>query len=358
MVTRLIVLLVSIGISTAIPDSVSAQVTFEWATVGNAGNAADSLNDEAIPGIGSVATDYRIARYEVTNAQYTEFLDAVAATDTNHLYDERMGLDARGGITRSGSSGGYTYSTKANMGNKPVNYVSFFDAMRFVNWLHNGQPSGAQETNTTEDGVYTISDGVSETRAANARFFIPSENEWYKAAYHQPSAQGGAAGDYWLYPTTSNVQPSAATATAIGDIANPGTNVANLNTNADWNAQDGNVTTVGSAGVGSESFYGTYDQGGNVYEWTEAVIGSFRGFRGGAWGFNGVFLRSTATIQANDEPSSQDNRIGFRVASRTAGLIPTVSGWGLAAMMLLTLTAGTLLVRRRTALAGAALWTP
>ena len=93
--------------------------------------------------------------------------------------------------------------------------------MRFVNWLENGQGSGA-----TESGVYTISDGVSETRSASANFFIPSEDEWYKAAYYDPrsEAAGGPPGDdnYWLYPTQSDTAPTA--------VAPPGgANSANCN---------------------------------------------------------------------------------------------------------------------------------
>ncbi len=139
-----------------------------------------------------------------------------------------------------------------------MNYVSFFDAMRFTNWLENGQPTGGSGT---ESGVYTIGNGLNETRAPGATFFIPSEDEWYKAAYHQPAAQGGDADDYWLYPTASNSVPTIATANALGDISNPGANVANYNLGADWNGQNGNVTTVGSAGPLSASFYGTFDQG-------------------------------------------------------------------------------------------------
>ena len=60
-----------------------AQVTFDWATVGDPGNAADPLNSGSIPGIGSVANVYRIAKHEVTNDQYAEFPGAVAATSTN-----------------------------------------------------------------------------------------------------------------------------------------------------------------------------------------------------------------------------------------------------------------------------------
>ena len=73
-------------------------------------------------------------------------------------------------------------------------------------------------------------------------------------------------------PTASNSLPTIATANAVGDISNPGTRVANYNRGADWNGQDGNVTTAGSAGAGSASFYSAFDQGGNVREWNEAVM--------------------------------------------------------------------------------------
>jgi formylglycine-generating enzyme required for sulfatase activity len=292
-----------------------AQVTFEWNTVSYAANPEDPENSDDIPGIGSVANVYRIAKHEVTNSQYAVFLNAVADTDTNDLYNASMGSDPRGGILRSGSSGSFAYTVKADMGNKPVNFVSVFDSMRFVNWLHNGQPSGTQNASTTEDGVYAVSDGTSETRAVDAQFFIPTENEWYKAAYYQPSATGGDTDGYWLYPTASNTTPTVATANATGDVSNPGTNVANYDLGADWNGQDGNVTTVGSAGVLSESFFGTSDQGGNVWEWTETVApGPYRVLRGGSWFFTDLDLQSSA-FYGFTLPEDEYDDLGFRVAS-------------------------------------------
>ncbi|MCH8149124.1 MAG: PEP-CTERM sorting domain-containing protein, partial [Planctomycetes bacterium] len=58
-------------------DAASAQVTFDWTTVGNVGNAPDTT------GFGSVANEHRIAKHEVTNAQYAEFLNKVDAAGTN-----------------------------------------------------------------------------------------------------------------------------------------------------------------------------------------------------------------------------------------------------------------------------------
>ena len=147
-----------------------AVVTFDWAAVGNPGN-----DDDPQTGIGGVEENYRISKHEVTNSQYTEFLNAVAADDTNFLFSNHMELDTQGGIRRSGGIGNYSYAVKPGRGDNPVNFVSFFDVMRFVNWLENGQPTGNQGTGTTESGVYTIDTGTGEMRASNATFFIPSD---------------------------------------------------------------------------------------------------------------------------------------------------------------------------------------
>ena len=321
-----------------------AQITFDWATVGNPGNLPDQLstfnNPENLQ-FGAVANTYRISKYEVTNDQYAEFLNSVdpMGTNPNDIYHSEMRIDVRGGISFDArAASGSKYSTKTNMANKPVNWVSFFDAMRFTNWLENGQLT---DGSGTETGVYAISDGVSETRAPGATFFIPSEDESYKAAYHQPAVQGGDTDNYWLYPTASNSVPTIATANAVGDISNPGPNVANYESGADWNMLlDGNVTTVGSAGPFSASFYGTFDQGGNVWEWNEAVLGSsssFRGLRGGEWSVGSDGLAAAGRFDF--VPAGEGNNIGFRVAS----IVPEPGSVSLAAIGLL----GMLTMRRR-----------
>ncbi|MCC6356642.1 MAG: SUMF1/EgtB/PvdO family nonheme iron enzyme [Verrucomicrobiae bacterium] len=299
-------------------------VTIDLVTVGDPGNVSDPLNTNAVPGIGSVGYAYSIGKFEVTNTNYVEFLNAVAAFgDTYGLYNANMDSNARGGIARTGSGtlgDPYVYSSKADMGDKPVNYVSFYDAVRFVNWLENGQPTGTnQVAGVTETGSYTLfTDGGSTTnvgaRAGSATWVIPTENEWYKAAYHQPSGSGGPGDSYWLYPTQSDGVPTVGLADGTGSITNDGSNVANYNFGADWNGQDGNVTTVGSAGASSDSYYGTFDQAGNVREWNETIVsGTSRILRGGAW------LSSAANLESSDRltssPLSELSVNGFRVAA-------------------------------------------
>ncbi|MFG0327396.1 MAG: SUMF1/EgtB/PvdO family nonheme iron enzyme [Phycisphaerales bacterium JB037] len=303
-------LLAAATTASLLATSTRAQIEIEWVTVRDAGNPADAI------GFGAVGYDYRIGRHEVTNAQYAAFLNAVAASDPHGLYQDAMGTNLRGGITRTGIDGSYVYSVKANMGDKPVIFVSWYDAARFCNWMTNGQGSGS-----TELGVYTFTGTFSISAITRAfldpdaptnpnEVFIPTENEWHKAAYHHPAAQGGDADGYWRYATASNSIPAVATATIIGDVANPGPNVANYAAGAVWNGVS-NVTTAGSAGAAS--FYGAFDMSGNVSEWTEGLPGGLRDIRGGSWNTSSFELRSDASEP--EFPAVELRDLGFRVAS-------------------------------------------
>lgn len=301
--------------------------------VGNAGNGYDPASGGLL---GGVAYKYHIGATEVTNAQYVAFLNAKAASDPLALYNPNMGSNAFGGIARSGSPGSYTYVPKANMADKPVVFVSWYDSLRFINWLHNGQGSG-----DTETGAYTLLGGTPIpsneghiTRNAGATWFLPDKNEWYKAAFYQPPDQGGDADGYWLYATATNSAPTVATANAVGDIDNPGPNVVNYGDGVIWNGLTGNLTSVGSAGPLSRSFYGTYDQSGNVYEWTESVPGGatnpeIRQLRGGAYdSASESFIDSNQVISFAS--SNQNALSGFRVAT-----IPEPSSYLLGVLALL-----------------------
>lgn len=285
-------------------------VTFEWATIGSPGNA-DDIHGE---GYGGVDDTYRIGKHEVTAGQYTEFLNAVAAMDPHGLYSPAMWSNPQGcKIERlegerlhDGEIITYTYRVAPDRANRPVNYVSYVDAMRFVNWLHNGQGSG-----DTESGVYNLSDGLSETRLADAKYWIPSEDEWYKAAYYDASA-----GVYYDYATGTDSIPS--NALIEPDPGNNG-NFAQPGSTADSRVTIGPpyyLTEVGEF-ENSASPYGTFDQTGNVYEWNEAVFSSTsRGLRGGSFNYGLIFGNSLhADVRTGGSPAVGYYYVGFRVAS-------------------------------------------
>jgi formylglycine-generating enzyme required for sulfatase activity len=289
----------------------NASIAIDWVTVGNVGNAADPATGSLY---GAVGYEYQIGKYEVTNAQYAEFLNAVDPTgaNANGIYNFQMGSNLRGGITyTSGATDGAKYTIRTNMGNKPVNFVSWHDSARFTNWLHNGQGSGS-----TEAGAYTmINEFPAIIKNVGATVWLPSEDEWYKAAYYDPTPGAGGGDNYWLHATQSDTAPTVGSANATGDIFNPGANVANYLSGADWNSQNGNVTTVGSALAAN--YFGTADQGGNVWEWNDAVFeeDSFsRGLRGGSWLTNNeTLMRSSNRVFI--DPTTESHTFGFRVAS-------------------------------------------
>mgnify|MGYP006282607565 CR=1 FL=1 len=284
-------------------------ITIDLVTVGDPGNAADTTT------YGAVSETFQIMKYEFTNQQYTDFLNSVAATDTYSLYNANMGSNARGGITRSGTSGAYTYAVKSNMGNKPVNFVSWFDAARVSNWLQNG----ATGTSSTETGAYTLNGGTSgQTVVVNpgATFAIPTENQWYKAAYYKGS---GTNAGYWTYATQSNTDPTAVAATTVGTGTSGGVspvtsgNFANYGFNAAWNGQPSNVTTVGTNG--GASAYGAFDMSGNIMEWnSQSGLPLASGaIRGGDFDSFLAYDLSKASRGPNATTSENDFR-GFRLA--------------------------------------------
>ncbi|MGA2035829.1 MAG: SUMF1/EgtB/PvdO family nonheme iron enzyme [Thermoguttaceae bacterium] len=289
----------------------ASTITMDMVTVGDPGNVADTT------GYGAVGYVYEMGKYDVTTTQYTAFLNAVAKTsDPYGLYNSDMttvfpnlwGVNL--GIARSGSPGNYSYSVIGS-GNVPVVDVTWGDAARFANWLQNGQPSGPgtiEAPGTTETGAYTLSGDVSslmEARNPGATYFIPSENEWYKSAYYKG---GSTNAGYWQYPTKSNTAPS-------NVLSASGTNNANFYNNG-YTDPTNYLTPVGYF-AGSPGPYGTYDQGGDVYQWNE---GPSRGLRGGSFPFDSSNLASSTRGGTN--PTYETYYIGFRVAGSAASPEP------------------------------------
>ncbi len=270
-------------------------VEFDMLSIADMDNPADRSFGSTN---GTVRYEYNMASNEVTTDQYVEFLNAVAKSDPHSLYEVSQEPNAWWPIVRSGEDGSYSYTTKSDFGNKPMGFVAFWDAARFANWMHNGQPVGPQNEQTTEDGAYflggeTFPDNELVTRKPGAKWFLPNEVEWYKAALYDPrdTADGGPPRDdhYWRYGTMSDFAPEIAVTNAVGDVINPGPNVANMDLGAIWGRRFGNPTTVGSAE--SVSYYGLFDAAGNMWEWNDTFIrrthrhptATFRGNRGASW---------------------------------------------------------------------------
>ena len=258
--------------------------TIDFVDIGNAGNA-----DDAGAGGGSYSTPYGGVSYGYRMGTYEISQDAIEKATAGGLASVTAG---------------------AHTGNEPAARMTWFEAAAFVNWLNDQRTPGLKAYNLT--GVTSLTPwasvdawqagGENLFRHKDAYYFLPSEDEWYKAAYHQNT---GVNADYWDYATGSNTAP---TAVASGTTA--GT------------AVYANATSSPAAvnNAGGLSAYGTMGQNGNVYEWAESAYDGInnssseaREIRGGDWSDTENFLRSS--FRSNLPPAFSDDIIGFRVAS-------------------------------------------
>jgi formylglycine-generating enzyme required for sulfatase activity len=312
-----------------------ADIGYQFVQVGNPGNANDIATGSLY---GGVNYTYDIGKYDVTLNQYAAFLNAVATSDPDGLYTANLGTDIHvKGIAQNGVSGSFSYTVIGD-GNRPVTFVSWLDAARMANWMQNGQPSGLGEVAaSTEQGAYTLNGDTSsglETKNANAVYWIPSENEWYKAAYYDPNKGGPGVGGYWTYATKSNTVPgNNATNPTLPNQANFNNGVYSVSQGS--GLPNGNVLTDVGAFTNSASAYGTFDQSGLVNEWTDAINGSQRGVTGGAW--NDPASNLIAAGPAFGSPGPGGTNGGFRLAS-----VPEPT-----AAVSLVFACGLLMLRRR-----------
>ena len=326
------------------------QITIDMVTVGDPGNA----NDTGGTNNGAVNYSYQIGKYDVTIGQYAAFLNAVAATDTYSLYNSSMGSDGNiKGISQNGSPGSYSYSVIGSA-NRPITYVSWFDAARFANWMTNGQGSGGTET-----GAYTLGGATSGNAVAanpGAAFRLPTNDEWYKAAYYSPNYGGVGVPGYFDYATQSDTPSDPGN--TIGSTANQANYFTgagfSVTQSSSYDSNQNYLTDVG-AFSGSGSFYGTFDQSGNVFQWNDldglASSGSSRGLRGGDWLNDNPFYLSSS-FSYSDAPSFEGldfGSVGFRLASPVSGpsAVPEIDPNGLSAVLGLIVGGLGLLERRR-----------
>ncbi|MFM8435083.1 MAG: formylglycine-generating enzyme family protein [Planctomycetia bacterium] len=310
---RCLVLLLGLVAALPLPAAAAepADLGIEWVTVGNPGNAPDPAT-----GRGGVAGVFQISKHEVTVGQYAAFLGAVAANDPHGLWTG--GLP----IARTGGPGAFTYAAKPGHERMPVVNLTFLDCMRFANWLHHLQSdpaargpakSPADAARLTETGAYSIAAGGGlAARQPGAQAWIPNEDEWYKAAYHQPRLSGGPPSHYWRFPTRSDAIP------ALGKPGDTGANLANFLADATDQPNGGvlrgyeHMMPVGSF-PGAASHYGTLDQAGNVWEWIETtVFDTQRVIRGGS--MCATYEKLLPRVRTSASPSRRYPDTGFRIA--------------------------------------------
>lgn len=293
--------------------------TISTVEVGDAGNTPITIGEWSY---GQVNDAYRIGKHEVTIKQYADFLSAVATRPDTYsygsevvesLYDSRMASDANVvGIVRSGdgtASSPYSYTVSGD-GRRPITYVTWLNAARFSNWMHNG----ALPTSELESGAYGLHGATSGIfmKEDNAKWWIPSEDEWFKAAYYKG---GSSDAGYFLFPTKSDTLPENSSSATANNANFLRLGLYAVTQSATLSSTENYLTPVGDF-INSAGPYGTFDQGGNVDEWTSSVRSTSFGVayvtRGGAWNTGG--LNNNASPESTALPTDRSNKIGFRLA--------------------------------------------
>ena len=267
-------------------------LVFALLAIGNAGNTADHQGGQG--DYGTVKYDYSIAKTETTVADYVQFLNAVARyVPDNGQYKYLLNLwnpDMEAAppshsvigsqIIRTGTSGNWTYAAAPGADQLPIANVSWFNAARFVNWLANGQPTydlvrrriRAPKPGPTPSTVTALRS--SPQRDACAKYWLPSEDEWYKAAYYDPTPPvGSQVLASWVptakFATRSDTQPYNGRSPALRTTRMPQT------------------TTRSSSSQGTKldrrrilhrtalSYYGTQDQAGSLWEWSDTYVENY-----------------------------------------------------------------------------------
>ncbi len=279
--------------------------------------------------VGSVDYRYGISQLEVTVGQYVDFLNTVdpKGTDPDDLYDTTEASTAwpkYGQINFRGKAapGSHYLVAHPEWADKPYGFADFLRAARFVNSLQNGkllakkatENAGVKTTTykvrisrVNGHGMYDLrrDKRTGATRSEKKGFVVPSQDEWIKSAYFDPT--GGGTLSYWKYPTNAGTfgdgetdAPAQSTLDpTTGDVTNSGTqplatyhdtalpapswcpaavqpqsdcasvNPFGIDPTTYAKLFQGSLGTIGQAGTLSP--WGTLDQGGNAVEWTDTI---------------------------------------------------------------------------------------
>jgi len=262
--------------------------------------------------------DYRMGKFEVTNDQWTKF-------------KAELGVPVTGNPSSAYDSEPYWTGT-----NVPTNYVSWYEAAQFVNWLNTstGHQAAYKFTGTQGTGDYTLATwssaeaygGTNLYRHKDAFYYLPTEDEWVKAAYWN----GTSLQTY---------------ATKPGETLHQGDGTNGTGWNYYSNGYATNPYGPWNVGSGSEELNGTFDMMGNVWEWMESPYSdpnygtvSARGLRGGSFNSGGTGNYLASSDRYYNSPDNEISAFGFRVASE----VPEPSS-----VVLLSLGGLALIKRRR-----------
>jgi formylglycine-generating enzyme required for sulfatase activity len=251
----------------------------EFVPIGNPNNPDDTTGSPNPAG--SVAYTYNIGKYEVSR-------DMVLKASS----DGGLGLT----LADMTSYGG-------NGASHPATGISWNEAARFVNYLNTSKGYQAAYNFTTSGANANITlwgagqySGSNQFRHKDAYYFLPNENEWYKAAYGSPS------GTWYNFTTGSDSAPTVVSGGTSGAVYNV-------------------FGTADITNAGGFSPYATMGQGGNAWEWNENAFDGnnnsateFRVLRGGSWSNDSSFLDASFRNYFF-EPTNEYLQFGFRVAS-------------------------------------------
>lgn len=287
----------------------------DFVRIGAVGNAPwpgnGTVGDMAI-GRGSVGYEYSIGKFEITTSQFVEFMNAAfdrPANDRIPFLSVPTTWGAAG--TTPNTPGGARWAVPAGNEMRFVGNVSWRMAAIYCNWLCNNRStdrsaflSGAYDVSTFGLGPNGFTD--QETRTPGARYFVPSWDEWLKAAHFDPNRNGPGQGEWWTYPHMSD-SPLI--------YGRPGVGQANAGFGFD-------PTILLGAYPNVQSPWGLLDVAGGTREWTEGILGAaglheWRINDGSAWVDSGGGARGIDAVlfPGGDTPNTSTFDYGFRIAS-------------------------------------------
>ena len=324
---RAVVVLVGVVVGAARPGVCRADVDpvsgIDFVRIGAVGDAAwagnGTVTDRAI-GRGGVNYEYSIGRLEVTTAEWVEFLNAALDRPVNDRIPFVSVPSFWGGAATSPTNpGGLRFTVRPGQGLLPVGDIDWRMSAVLCNWYHNGKSldrsaflNGAYDVSTFGYQGNRFTDQVAHN--AGARYWIPTWDEWLKAAHYDPNKNGPDEPGWWAFSYKSDVQ-------LLGGP--PGMGIAN------FGFTNGAFSVPLGAYPQSQSPWGLLDVAGGTSEWTESIVTTSDGVRnriydGSWWSSDQFYGVADATYgESADFPHIAGYQNGVRIASS----VPAPGAW-------------------------------